>query len=113
MSNPDDETPLDPASRAHRREGALADADLRRDHHGRRSPPCSASSAIAFSRAREARRAGRGHRDLLPKGARIVATAVAEDRIVVTVEVGGALEIRTFDLRTLKPTGRLQFATEP
>jgi hypothetical protein len=50
---------------------------------------------------------------LLPKGARIVATAVAEDRIAVTVEVGGALEIRTFDLRSLKPTGRLRFATEP
>ena len=26
---------------------------------------------------------------------------------------GGAIEIRTFDLRTLKPTGRLRFATEP
>jgi hypothetical protein len=50
---------------------------------------------------------------LLPKGTRIVSTAVAEDRIVVTVEVGGATEIRTFDLRTLKPTGRLRFATEP
>jgi len=49
----------------------------------------------------------------LPKGARILATAVAEDRIAVTVDVGGALEIRTFDLRTLKPTGRLRFATEP
>ncbi|MET0631343.1 MAG: hypothetical protein ABWY47_10475 [Xanthobacteraceae bacterium] len=50
---------------------------------------------------------------VLPKGARIVATAVAEDRIAVTIEVGGALEIRTFDLRTLKPAGRLKFATEP
>ena len=50
---------------------------------------------------------------LLPKGARIVATAVAEDRVVVTLDVGGAIEIRTFDLKTLKPTGRLKFATEP
>ncbi|HEY7663928.1 MAG TPA: hypothetical protein VH934_12495 [Xanthobacteraceae bacterium] len=50
---------------------------------------------------------------LLPKGAHILATAVAEDRIVVTVDVGGAVEIRTFDLKTLKPTGRLRFATEP
>jgi hypothetical protein len=49
----------------------------------------------------------------LPKGARIVSTAVAEGRIAVTVDVGGALEIRTFDLRTLQPTGRLRFATEP
>ena len=50
---------------------------------------------------------------MLPKGARIVSTAVAEDRIAVTVEVNGAIEIRTFDLRSLKPTGRLRFATEP
>ena len=50
---------------------------------------------------------------LLPKGARVVSTAVAEDRIVVTVETGGLLEIRTFDLKTLKPAGRLRFATEP
>jgi hypothetical protein len=50
---------------------------------------------------------------LLPKGARIVATAVAEDRVVVTLEVGGAIELRTFDARTLQPTGRLRFATEP
>jgi hypothetical protein len=50
---------------------------------------------------------------LLPKGARVVSTAVAEDRLVVTVDIGGALEIRTFDLKTLKPAGRLRFATEP
>jgi propanediol dehydratase large subunit len=50
---------------------------------------------------------------LLPKGARIVATAIAEDRIAVTLDVGGATEIRTFDLKSLKPTGRLRFATEP
>jgi hypothetical protein len=50
---------------------------------------------------------------LLPKGARVVSTAVTEDRIVVTVDVGGAMEVRTFDLRTLKPAGRLRFATEP
>ena len=50
---------------------------------------------------------------LLPKGARVIATAVAEDRIAVTLDVGGAIEIRTFDVKTLKPTGRLRFATEP
>jgi hypothetical protein len=31
----------------------------------------------------------------------------------VTVDVGGAIEIRTFDLRTLKPAGRLRFSTGP
>jgi len=50
---------------------------------------------------------------LVPTGARVVATAVAEDRIVITLDTGGALEIRTFDLRTLKPVGRLRFAHEP
>ena len=50
---------------------------------------------------------------LLPKGARIVTTAVAEDRLAVTLDVGGAIEIRTFDLKTLRQVGRLRFATEP
>jgi hypothetical protein len=50
---------------------------------------------------------------MLPKGARVLATAVADDRIVVTIEQAGAVEVRTFDLKTLKATGRLRFATEP
>ena len=49
----------------------------------------------------------------LPKGARIVATAVAGDRLVVTLEIGGTTEIRTFDAKTLKPAGRLKFVSEP
>ncbi len=49
----------------------------------------------------------------LPKGARIVATAVAGDRLVVTLDVGGTTEIRTFDAKTLKPAGRLKFVSEP
>jgi hypothetical protein len=49
----------------------------------------------------------------LPKGARIVATAVAADRLVVTLDVGGVTEIRTFDAHTLKPAGRLKFVSEP
>jgi hypothetical protein len=50
---------------------------------------------------------------LLPKGGRIVQTAVAGDRIVVTIDVGGATEIHTFDAATLHPAGRLRFAVEP
>jgi len=50
---------------------------------------------------------------VLPKGARVVAIAAAADRLVVTIELGGALEARTFDLKTLAPLGRLRFATEP
>jgi hypothetical protein len=49
----------------------------------------------------------------LPKGARVVGSAVADDQIVITLDVGGTTEIRTFDARTLKETGRLRFAAEP
>ena len=50
---------------------------------------------------------------VLPKGARVIASMVADDRIVVTLDVAGATEIRTFDIKTLKETGRIRFATEP
>jgi hypothetical protein len=50
---------------------------------------------------------------LLPKGGRIVATAIADDRIVITVDVAGAIELHAFDVKTLKRVGRLKFATEP
>jgi hypothetical protein len=50
---------------------------------------------------------------MLPKGAKVTATAVTEDRIAVTIELGGSVEVRTFDLKTLRPAGRLRFATEP
>ena len=49
----------------------------------------------------------------VPKGARIVATGVAGDRLVVTLDVGGVTEIRTFDVHTLRPAGKLKFANEP
>jgi hypothetical protein len=50
---------------------------------------------------------------LLPKGSKVIAIAVADERIAVTIEQGGTVEIRTFDLKTLRPTGRLRFAAEP
>jgi len=49
----------------------------------------------------------------LPKGARIISTGVAGDRLAVTLDVGGATEIRTFDAHTLKAMGRLRFVNEP
>ncbi len=49
----------------------------------------------------------------LPKGARIVSTAATADRLAVTLDSGGAIEIRTFDARTLKPLGTLKFVSEP
>ena len=50
---------------------------------------------------------------VLPKGAKIVSTGVAGDRVVVTLDVGGTTEIRTFDAHTLKATGHLRFVNEP
>jgi hypothetical protein len=50
---------------------------------------------------------------MLPKGAKITATGVAGDRLVVTLDVGGSVQIKTFDLHTLKPAGSLRFANEP
>ena len=49
----------------------------------------------------------------LPKGARIVSTGIAGDRLVVTLDTAGVTEIRTFDAKTLKPAGRLKFVSEP
>jgi hypothetical protein len=49
----------------------------------------------------------------LPKGARITSTGTAGDRLVVTLDIGGMTEIRTFDARTLKPAGKLRFVSEP
>jgi hypothetical protein len=49
----------------------------------------------------------------LPKGARILATGVAGERLLVTLDVGGTTEIRSFDAHTLKPAGRLKFVSEP
>jgi hypothetical protein len=49
----------------------------------------------------------------LPKGTRIVSTGVAGDRLVVTLDIAGVTEIRTYDAHTLKPAGRLKFVSEP
>jgi hypothetical protein len=49
----------------------------------------------------------------IPRGARVVSTGIAGDRLVVTLDLGGTTEIRTFDVHTLKPAGKLRFATEP
>jgi hypothetical protein len=49
----------------------------------------------------------------LPKGARVIASSIAENRLVVTLDIAGATELRTYDLKTLKETGRIRFATEP
>jgi len=50
---------------------------------------------------------------MLPKGAKVISTATAGERIVVTIDVQGQTEIRAFDARSLQPAGRLRFANEP
>ena len=50
---------------------------------------------------------------MLPKGARIVSTGVAGDRLLVPLDIGGATEIHSFEAQTLKPAGKLKFAIEP
>src|SRR5580700_5033275 len=49
----------------------------------------------------------------LPKGARVVSTSASAGRVAVLIDINGASELRTFDIKTMKQTGRLQFATEP
>ena len=49
----------------------------------------------------------------LPKGARVVSTAVAGERLLVTLDIAGTTEIRSFDAKTLKPAGKLKFVSEP
>ena len=49
----------------------------------------------------------------LPKGARLISTSASAGRIAVLIDVGGTSELLTFDIKTLKQTGRLRFATEP
>jgi Family of unknown function (DUF6476) len=49
----------------------------------------------------------------LPRGAKVIATALNEDRLAVTIEVGGQTEVHLFDTRTLAPRGRLRLRVEP
>ncbi len=49
----------------------------------------------------------------LPAGAKVISTAVSNDHIVVTVDVGGVIELHTFDPDTLKPLGRLRLEPKP
>jgi hypothetical protein len=44
----------------------------------------------------------------LPVGAKVLSTGMSNNRIVVTLEVNGVIELRTYDPVTLKPLGQLQ-----
>jgi hypothetical protein len=49
----------------------------------------------------------------LPKDARIISTTGTGGRLAVTMEINGAVEIRVYDMKTLKALSRLHFVTEP
>jgi hypothetical protein len=49
----------------------------------------------------------------LPAGSKVISTAVGDGRLAVTIETAAGIEIRVFDVRTLKPAGRLRFTTGP
>lgn len=49
----------------------------------------------------------------LPAGAKVLSTAVGDGHFIMTVEIGGAIELLSFDLATLKPIGRLRLAPQP
>jgi hypothetical protein len=46
----------------------------------------------------------------LPAGARVLSSAIGDGRLVLTVEISGAIELLSFDLNTLKPLGRVRLA---
>ncbi|MBB4263742.1 MULTISPECIES: hypothetical protein [unclassified Bradyrhizobium] len=77
---------------------------------------CAVLIAVGYRLFKSEGRAAEAASDvtaILPKGAKIVSTGLAGDRLVVSLDVGGIIEIRTFDAHTLKPAGRLKFANEP
>lgn len=49
----------------------------------------------------------------LPPGAKVLSTAIGDRRLVLTVDIGGAVELRSFDLETLRPIGRLRLESKP
>jgi hypothetical protein len=50
---------------------------------------------------------------MLPKGAKVLGTAISDGRIAVTLETADGIEIRTFSLHTLKPAGELRLRAAP
>jgi hypothetical protein len=46
----------------------------------------------------------------LPKGARVLSTAIANGRATVTMDIAGRTEVRVYDLATQKQLGRVTFS---
>jgi hypothetical protein len=50
----------------------------------------------------------------LPPGAKVLSTTVGDRRVVLTVETqGGAVELHSFDLETLRPVARFRLESKP
>jgi hypothetical protein len=47
----------------------------------------------------------------LPAGAKVLSSAVGEGRLVLTVDINGAIELLSFDLNTLTPLGRTRLTS--
>lgn len=109
---PDDQTPLDP-------EAAAAIAKVRRMMIIIMAATFLAIAVVfmiigyRLFHVKESTRPFAEVTEMLPAGAKVISTAVGADHIVVTIEVGGVTEIRSFDPDTLKPLGRLRLETRP
>ena len=44
----------------------------------------------------------------LPAGTKVLSSAIGEGRLVLAVEVNGAIELLSFELHTLRPLGRVR-----
>lgn len=49
----------------------------------------------------------------LPRGAKVISTSVNDGKLVVTVELGGLVEVLLYDLDSLQPRGRFTIRTAP
>ena len=49
----------------------------------------------------------------LPAGAKVLSTAIGEGGLAVTIELAGSVEVRSFDLNTLRPLGIIRLAPKP
>jgi hypothetical protein len=49
----------------------------------------------------------------LPAGAKVLSSSIGEGRLAVTIAVAGSVEVRVFDLATLKPVGAIKLETKP
>jgi hypothetical protein len=48
-----------------------------------------------------------------PNGARVVSSAMNDEQLALTIETPTGVEVRFFDLRTLRPLGRLPLGGKP